>query len=112
VPVRREPHHNGTFIVMVRVPGPGRVDVLVTAWNGNVAEAARLLQPAKGRFVFARAHKVAKRAGIVRLIVNPNAKGRRLVAHHRYRVTLRLWISYTPVGGRQRAIGYYGLHLP
>jgi hypothetical protein len=45
-------------------------------------------------------------------VVKPNAMGRRLVAHHRYRVTLRLWISYTPRHGRQRDIGYYGLHLP
>ena len=37
---------------------------------------------------------------------------RELVAHHTYRVTLRLWISYTPTGGQQRNIGYYDLHLP
>jgi hypothetical protein len=42
----------------------------------------------------------------------PNPKGAALVASHRYRVTLRLWISYTPVGGTQRDKGFYGLHIP
>jgi hypothetical protein len=112
VPVRRKPHTNGTFIVTVKVPGPGSVDILITAWKDNLAGAARQLQPAKGRFVFARAHAVAKKAGTLTIVVKPNSRGRRLVAHHRYRVTLRLWISFTPTHGRQRDIGYYGLHLP
>jgi len=89
------------------------IDVLVTAWKDNLAAGiARLLQPATGRFVFARAHARASRAGVLSITVRPNARGRLLIAHHRYRVTLRLWISYTPVQGRQRDIGYYGLHLP
>jgi hypothetical protein len=112
VPVRRKPHTNGTFIVTVKAPGPGAVDILVTAWKDNLAGAARVLQPAKGRFVFARAHATAKKAGTLTIVVKPNSRGRRLVAHHRYRVTLRLWISFTPMHGRQRDIGYYGLHLP
>jgi autotransporter-associated beta strand protein len=110
--IRRKPHTNGTFIVTVKVPGPGSVDILITAWKDNLASVARLLQPAKGRFVFARAHATAKKKGTLTIVVKPNAMGRRLVAHHRYRVTLRLWTSYTPTHGRQRDIGYYGLHLP
>jgi hypothetical protein len=109
---RRKPHSNGTFIVTVRVPGPGAVDILLTAWMDNVATIARVLNPAQARFVFARAHATAKRAGTLQIPVYPDAQGRRLVAHHRYRVTLRLWISYTPTHGQQRDIGYYGLHLP
>ena len=35
-----------------------------------------------------------------------------LLAHHRYRVVLTLWVSYTPRGGRYRTIGFLGLHLP
>jgi hypothetical protein len=62
--------------------------------------------------VFARAHANTTPAQTVRIVVSPNARGRRLVARHRYRVTLRLWISYTPINGRQRDLGYYGLHLP
>jgi len=111
--VRHKPHRDGTLIVTVRAPGAGVIDVLVTAWKDNLAAGiARLLQPATGRFVFARAHARASRAGVLSITVRPNARGRLLIAHHRYRVTLRLWISYTPVQGRQRDIGYYGLHLP
>ncbi|HUE26945.1 MAG TPA: hypothetical protein VMP89_09240 [Solirubrobacteraceae bacterium] len=112
------PHSDGTFIVTVRVMHPGAVDVLVTAWDDNVARlaaiepAAVLLRPAPRRFVFARAHAIARRAGTMRITVRPNARGRLLVANHRYRVTLRLWVTYTPAGGSARSVGYYGLHLP
>jgi CSLREA domain-containing protein len=111
VPPRWKTFANGTFIVTVKVPGPGVVNVMETAWDDNLATFAVLLQPAPRRFVFARAHAVAKRGGTLRLRVRPNARGRQLVAHHTYRVTLRLWISFTPLHGRQRNIGYYNLHL-
>jgi hypothetical protein len=71
-----------------------------------------VLQPALGRFVFARAHARATKASTLRILVTPNAQGRRLVAHHRYHVTLRVWISFTPNGGRHRNIGIYGIKLP
>ncbi len=103
---------NGTFVVTVAVPGPGRIDVLVTAWNNNLATAATLLNPAPHRFVYARAYGSATRARTLKITVRPNARGRRLVAHHTYPVTLRVWISYTPRGGHQRNIGYYNVHLP
>jgi hypothetical protein len=109
---RLKPYSNGRFTVVVRVPGPGRVDIMVTAWKDNLSRFARVLQPAPGRFVFARAHAVAARRMTSRIVVRPNAKGRRLVRHHRYRVTLRLWVTYTPRHGLPRSIGYYGLHLP
>ena len=108
---RPKPHSDGTFIVTVKVPGPGRVDILVTAWNDNVAHIS-LLQPAAGRFAFARAHATSSTAKTIQIVVRPNAKGRRLVNRHRYQVTLRLWVTYTPAGGKSRSIGYYGLHLP
>jgi 6-phosphogluconolactonase len=118
-PPRLKPNSNGEFIVTVKVPGPGRVDILVTAWNDNLAHLALqpppapiLLQPAPGRFIFARAHASASRATMLRIPVNPNPQGQRLVAHHTYQVTLRLWVTYTPTGGRPRSIGHYGLHLP
>ncbi len=107
-----QPQPDGSINVTVKPPGPGTVNILVTAWKDNFASAARLLNPAPGRFVFARAHATAPHAGTVRILVTPNARGHRLVTHHRYRVTLRLWISYTPTHGRQRDIGHYGLHLP
>jgi hypothetical protein len=109
---RLKRHRDGRFVVVVKVPGPGRVDILITAWKDNLAHTTGLLNPAPGRFVFARAGATAHRAMTLRIPVFPNAKGRRLVKHHTYRVTLRLWVTYTPTNGRARSIGYYGLHLP
>jgi hypothetical protein len=105
-------HSDGRFVVVVKVPGPGRVNILVTAWNDNLAHTVKLLNPAPGRFVFARAKATASGPMPLRIPVGPNARGRRLVKHHTYRVTLRLWVTFTPEGGRPRSIGYYGLQLP
>jgi trimeric autotransporter adhesin len=102
---------DGTASFKVKVPGPGRIDVLETVWNDNVARAAVLLRPATRRFVYARALKHARRASTLVIRVNPNRRGRRLVHHHRYRVTLRLWVRFTPTGGKHRKQGFYGLHL-
>ena len=44
--------------------------------------------------------------------IKPNRDGRQLIARHRYRVVLRLWVSYTPDAGSYRTIGFLGLHLP
>ena len=107
-----KPKPSGAFTLTVTVPGPGRVDILETAWNDNLATTAKVLNPAPHRFVFARGHAIAKRAQTLRITVKPNARGRRLVAHHSYRVTLRIWVSFTPRGGRQHNIGYYNVHLP
>jgi hypothetical protein len=130
-PPHLKPHPDGRFIVTVKVPHRGRVDILVTAWQDNFTPRFSpffttsffsrggirppkpvLLQPAQGRFVFARAHKTFNTPGTYQILVTPNRLGRILVAHHRYRVTLRLWISYTPRGGHPGKIGYYGLNLP
>jgi hypothetical protein len=105
-------HRDGTITFLVKIPGPGTIDVLETAWDDNLARAAVLLQPAPRRFVFTRAHKTANRAITLHVRVTPNAPGRLLAHHHTYRVTLRLWVSYTPTGGVYRSIGFYGLHLP
>jgi hypothetical protein len=96
----------------VTFPLAGIADVLETAWRDNFAHVATVLQPARGRFVFARHHLVVSRAGAIRVIVRPNRRGIKLVAHHSYGVVLRLWVSFTPTGGRQRNIGLYGLHVP
>jgi hypothetical protein len=81
------------------------MDVLITAWNDNLATFTSLLQPAAGRFVYAREHATAPAASKLRIVVKPNARGRRLIAQHRYRVTLRLWVTFTPTGGSPRSIG-------
>ncbi len=101
---------NGDLIFSIKVAGPGRIDVLETAWNDNFAQAAVLLQPARRRFVFARSRATAHHAGRLRVRVIPYARGRRLLAHHRYRVTLRLWVTFTPIGGATRAARSIGIY--
>jgi hypothetical protein len=53
-PPHLKPRSDGTIGVTVKVPGPGGVKVLVTAWKDNLANVAVLLKPAPRRFVFAR----------------------------------------------------------
>ena len=101
---------DGSTDLSVKVPGPGAIDVLETAWNDNLARLA-VLEPAAHRFVFARAHANAHDARELRLSVRPNRRGTLLVHHHRYPVTLRVWVTYTPTDGNPRSIGTYGLHL-
>ena len=92
-------------------PGPGTADVLETAWLDNFAHAASLLQPAPGRFVFARKHLNLAGARTILVTVRPSKRGHKLIGHHRYPVVIRLWITYTPADGTQRKIGFYGIHL-
>ncbi len=106
-----KPGSDGTVSFKVKVPGPGRIDVLETVWNDNLARTAVLLQPARRRFVYARTLTHVKRATTLVMRVKPNRRGTRLVHHHRYRVTLRLWVSFTPSGGKYRKQGFYGVHL-
>jgi hypothetical protein len=103
---------DGTIKFSVAVPGPGSVDVLATAWNDNLARAAVLVKPAPNNVVFARKYVRAADRGTVSVAVKPNRRGRLLIAHHQQRVVLRLWVSYTPDGGRYRTIGFLGVHLP
>lgn len=112
VAVLPEPHRQGSFIVAVKLAGPGGVDVLITAAKRDLATAAALLQPAKGQFVFARAHAVARGPRTLRITVTPNANGRRLVAHRRQRVALQLSVTFTPNGGPASIVGRFVLHLP
>ena len=102
----------GTTTFDLKLPGPGVVDVLESAWKNNIAVGASLLQPAGGRFVFAREHIKVSRAGSIKVTVKPSAHGLDLIEHPSYPVVIRLWISYTPTGGLQRNKGSYGLPVP
>jgi hypothetical protein len=101
---------DGTLRFRVRVPGPGRVAVLETAWTDNLAYAAEL-QPAQRRFAFARAFAgAAGAAPVIPFAIRAAGLAHRLVGHHRYRMTLRLWVTYRPRGGAPVSLGIYGLH--
>jgi hypothetical protein len=103
--------HSGRVRFRLRVPGPGIVDVLETAprHSSGGARAAELLQPKPWRFTFARRHVALQAATTRTVVVHPNARGRRLLARHAGGVRIRLWVSYTPAGGRQRDVGLCGV---
>lgn len=72
---------DGKITVRVSVRAPGGLDVLITAWKDTHHRMegqhcrARLLNPAPGRFVVARAHRQAKPNSI--LILHPRPSARR-----------------------------------
>ena len=105
-------HRNGTISFAVKVPGRGVINALGTAWIDNIAQTAGLLQPARNRFVYGRSHKNSRRKATIRMLLTPNSRGGRLIEHHTYAVTLRLWVTYTPAGGQQSKLGFRGMHLP
>jgi hypothetical protein len=75
------PHADGSVSLTVRLPGPGVVAVLATAWNSDLSApaAAALLRPARGRFVFGRARATAHRGGDLRIVLRPSRVSRNLV---------------------------------
>ena len=102
-------HPDGRVSFRVAFPGPGVADVLETAWRDNLAHATALLQAAPRRFVFARKHLRVSHAGTITVTIHAGKHGRNLITRHRYPVTLRLWVSYTPTNGTQHNTGIYHL---
>jgi hypothetical protein len=101
--VRVIPQGHDAFKVRLAVPGPGIVDVLESAKRAH-GGGAKLVEPASGRVALARRHIVVSGESVVTFTIGPptgtpTARLRRI----------RLWISYTPNGGRVRTLGIYGL---
>ena len=107
------PSRRGIVRFRLTVPRAGTVNVLETAWHNNLASVAKviLLHPASRRFTFARAHLKVRGSTTVLVTVRPNARGRRLIAHHRFQVRIRLWVTYAVGGHRQGKKGFYGIRL-
>jgi hypothetical protein len=99
----------GVISFAIAVAGPGALTVRVTAWKDNLRNATRI-GPSAGRLIVAGTHLVAGRPTTLNVHLTLNRAGRQLIAHHRYRVTLRLWISYAPTGGNARGQRFSGLH--
>lgn len=108
---------DGDVTLRFTAPGPGKLDVLETAWTPITALASGLMRPdallqaAPGRFVFAREHLTITQARAIHLRTKPNRRGQRLIRRHHHEIRLRLWISYTPTGGRQRNISVSGVRI-
>jgi Bacterial Ig-like domain (group 3) len=104
---------SGVVKFHLTVQDAGVVNVLETARDNNLASVANvvLLNPAPHRFSFARLHLAVRRPRTVLVTVRPNARGRRLMAHHRYPVLIRLWVTYSVSGHPQGKQGFYGIPL-
>ena len=105
----------GVSLFDVTVPEAGLVNVMETASTralhplAAAAAAPVALQPALGRFVFARGHRGFRARGQFHMRVSPNSRGKRLVAHHQHPVRIRLWVTFTPTHGPTLKIGFYRL---
>ena len=99
---------DGTVHLHMAIAGPGDVDPLATAPGNQATRARVLLQPARGRFAYARAHRRCKLAGTIEITLTPSKKGRRLLARDRA-FTLILTLAYTPTRGETRKKTIHGL---
>ena len=100
---------DGTIYVELKLSAPGTVSLLGTHSDPTVASAAQAqLEPGFERFAYGRhANITITKAGLVHLVLYPNAAGKRLVRRHtKYGMALhvRVWVTYTPTGGATRNI--------
>ncbi len=96
---------NGVAHLVLRLPGPGTVRVLASAWNGGGSPAFRR------HFVYARVRLTPRGAGRLPVSVPPNARGRALVKSPGAVPVIKLTIAYTPTGGRRRVLRPAPLHV-
>lgn len=108
------PLRDGRVRFTLRLPGPGLVEGMLTTERANLkATAAATFVPGNGRFAFTATTKVkVTRARTLVVTAKPNADGRALLAHHRWRITLRLWVAYRPDGGGQRRVHVERVRIP
>jgi hypothetical protein len=88
---------SGAARLALKLPGPGSVRVLATAWNAAAGAAAR-------HVLYGAAHAGARRAGPLSVVVAPTGAGRALLRTRRVRPVIALAVTYTPTGARPRVI--------
>ncbi|MDW5593820.1 glycine-rich protein [Conexibacter stalactiti] len=103
---------DGSLRFTVRFPGRGRAETMLTARKVTLAGASATFTPLASRFAFATGRHTVRRAGLFTLTLRPNRRGRELIARGRGATRLRLWVAFTPTGGRQRKISVFGVRVP
>jgi hypothetical protein len=96
---------DGTVRLTFFAPAAGSLEVLETAESPRAggAATARVLRPGNGRFTFGRTRLTLASRGVHRLVLRPTHAGAVLRNRHRrlrMLTHIRLYVSYTPVGGR------------
>ena len=102
--VRLSATRSGTARVALKLPGPGSVRVLATAWN-----TAR--RASRRHVAYGTAAVSARRGGRLALVVAPTAAGRALLRTQGARPVIALAVTYTPTGARPRLVHPALLHL-
>jgi hypothetical protein len=101
---------NGAITLTLDLPGPGSVTALGTHSDppGDANTASLLPSPGRHRFAWApRLESVAAAAGKMRIRLEPNAAGERMLRYARgagWALHIRIWITYTPTGGYARTL--------
>jgi hypothetical protein len=94
----------GEARLALKLPGPGSVRVLATAWNAAGGAGGRHL-------TYGTTSIGARRGGSLVLVVEPTAAGRALVRRHGARPVIAFTVTYTPTGARPRVVRPKPLHL-
>jgi hypothetical protein len=105
---------NGTVTFNVTVPGPGTVGAYETAPKREFAIIPDdgPGAPSAGRFEFASAAQSIGASGTTAITVTPTEKGAQLIAHHKSRVTINLYVTYTPTGGTPSTQNFLAIAFP
>jgi CSLREA domain-containing protein len=92
--------------VRVSVHGPGNVSAIATEEDPGLRAHIALL-PGRNRFRYASARAFVSRGGSIVLVLKPTRAGRAIAArhrHHRWPLTVRVAVTFTPLGGYPRTI--------
>jgi uncharacterized repeat protein (TIGR01451 family) len=107
-------HTGGVVTLDVNVPGPGTVWVYETAPLRTFAIIPDdgPGDPGAGRFEFASSTQSVSASGTTAMVVLPAAKGAQLVAHHRQKIYIDAYVTYTPTSGTPATKDFLGLGVP
>ena len=97
VVVRLRATGSGAARLALKLPGPGSVRVIATAWNAAAGASRR-------RLAYGTASAGARRGGPLALVVQPTAAGRALLGTHGARPVIALAVTYKPPGARARVL--------
>jgi hypothetical protein len=95
---------SGEAQLALKLPGPGAVHVVATAWNAAAGASGR-------RLPYGKASAGARRGGPLLLVVEPTAAGRALLKAHGARPVIALKVTYMPPGAQPRVVRPKPLHL-
>ena len=97
VVVRLRATGSGAARLALKLPGPGSVRVIATAWNAAAGASRR-------RLAYGTASAGARQGGPLALVVQPTAAGRALLGTHGARPVIALAVTYKPPGARARVL--------